>query len=105
MTSSGTSSSLKIKRKRTCDLKNYPSEEEVICAWKEGAEMARQLARTLGMSPNASEHEDETTDGNDDASGETWFYKPLEFVNFKDSLWGMETEEEQGTLRREAREQ
>ena len=57
------------------------------------------------MSPNASEHEDETTDGNDDTSGETWFYKPMEFVHFKDSLRGMETEEEHGTLRREPREQ
>lgn len=43
------------QRKRVCDLKNYPSKEEVVCAWKEGVEMAKQLARKLGMHPDTNE--------------------------------------------------
>ena len=87
------------QRKRVCDLKNYPSKEEVVCAWKEGVEMAKQLARKLGMHPDSNEHGDETSDDY------KWFYKRMEYVDFKESLRGMEKEEEQQTLRREAREQ
>ena len=88
------------QRKRVCDLKDYPSEEEVVCAWKEGVEMARELARKLGMHPDTNQQGNETSD--DDKK---WFDKPMEYVDFKESLRGMETEEEQETLRREAREQ
>lgn len=86
-----------VQRKRVCDLKDYPSEEEVVRAWKEGVEMARQLARKLGMHPDTNEQGNETSD--DDKK---WFDKPMEYVDFKESLRGMETEEEQETLRREA---
>ncbi|CAH3193253.1 unnamed protein product [Porites evermanni] len=48
---------------------------------------------------NINEQGDETSDD------DKWFYKPMEYVDFKKSLRGMETEEEQETLRREAREQ
>ena len=51
------------QRKRLCNLKNYPSEEEVVCAWKEGVEMARLLARKLGMHPDTNKQGDETNDG------------------------------------------
>ena len=87
------------QRKRVCDLKNYPAKEEVVCAWKEGVQMAKQLARKLGMYPDTNEQRDETSDD------DKWFKKPMEYVDFKESLRGMETEEEQETLRREAREQ
>lgn len=46
---------------------------------------------------NTNEQGDETSDD------DKWFYKPMEYVDFKKSLRGMETEQE--TLRREAREQ
>lgn len=48
---------------------------------------------------NTNEQGDETSDD------DKWFYKPMEYVDFKKSLRGMETEEEQETLRRQAREQ
>lgn len=53
------------QRKQVCDLKDYPSEEEVECAWKEGVDMARQLARKLGMHPNDNEPGDETSECDD----------------------------------------
>ena len=62
--------------------------------------MARQLARKLGMHPDTNEQGNETSD--DDKK---WFDRLMEYVDFKESLRGMETEEEQETLRREAREQ
>ena len=74
---------------------NYPPEKEIVGALKEGVEMARQLARKLGMDPDTNEQGDETSDD------DKWFYKPMEYVDFKESL----REEEQETLRREAREQ
>lgn len=61
--------------------------------------MAKQLARKLGMHPDTNEQGDETSDD------DKWFYKPMEYVDFKESLRGMETDEERETLRREAREQ
>lgn len=67
--------------------------------------MARQLARKLGMHPDDNEPGDETSDGDDhDDDDKKWFYKSMDYVDFKESLRGMETEEEQETLRREARE-
>ena len=67
--------------------------------------MARQLARKLGMHPDDNEPGDETSDGDDhDDDDKKWFYKPMDYVDFKESLRGMEIEEEQETLRREARE-
>lgn len=61
--------------------------------------MAKQLARKLGMHPDTNEQGDETSDD------DKWFYKSMEYVDFKESLKGMETDEEQETLRTEAREQ
>ena len=69
------------QRTRVCDLKNYPFEEEVVCAWKEEAEMARQLARKLGMHADTNEQGDEISEGD-----KKWFYKPMEYVDFKESL-------------------
>ena len=45
-----------------------------MCAYKEGVEMARQLARKPEMHPHANERGDETIDGDDD-DDEKWFYK------------------------------
>ena len=67
--------------------------------------MTRQLARKLGMHPDDNEPGDETSDGDDhDDDDKKWFYKPMDYVDFKESFRGMETEEEQETLRREASE-
>ena len=65
--------------------------------------MARQFARKLRMHPDDNELGDETSDGdNHDDDDKKWFYEPMDYVDFKESLRGMETEEEQESLRREA---
>lgn len=67
--------------------------------------MARQLARKLGVHPDDNEPGNETSDGDGhDDDNKKWFYKPMDYVDFKESLRGMETDEEQETLRREAHE-
>lgn len=92
------------QRKKVCDLRDYPSAELVIEAWKEGTKMAKDLARSLGMHPdgdgNHSNSQDGGTDGGEDDSNK-WFNKPMEHIDFKDSLRGMLTEEEQNNLRKE----
>ena len=45
-------------------LKNYPTEEEVISAWKEGIELAKDMARRAGM--RGTERNGINDDGNDD---------------------------------------
>ena len=68
------------QRKRVRDLKDYPC-EEVECAWKEGVEMARQLARMLGMHPDDNKTGDETSHGDDhDDDDKKWFYEPMDYV-------------------------
>ena len=47
----------------------------------------------------------DTNEQDETSDDDKWFYKPIEYVDFKESLKGMETEEEQETLRREASEQ
>ena len=55
------------------------------------------------MHPDDNEPGDETSDGDvHDDDDKKWFYKPMDYVDFKESSRGMETEEEQETLRREA---
>ena len=57
--------------KWVCDLKDYPSEKGVGCAWKELVEVW-----------NA-----ETSDSDDhDDDDKKWFYKPMDYVNFKEPL-------------------
>jgi hypothetical protein len=84
--------------KPTRNLSIYPSEPEVTNAWKEGVSMAQSLARELGMCDNNNDEGEETEDDDD----KKWFFKPMEYVNLKDSLKAMITEKEQEDTRREA---
>lgn len=55
------------------DLTNYPPPGDEVKAWKEGIEMAQQLARDLGMLPNFFHG---GNDGPDDPDND-WFYRPF----------------------------
>lgn len=85
------------ERKPTRNLKDYPSADQVICAWKEGVEMAKQLARKLGMNPE--------TENDEDSEDSEWFQKPMSHVDFQESLKGMLTDEEEESLRMQVSEQ
>ncbi|KAK3736078.1 hypothetical protein QZH41_006891 [Actinostola sp. cb2023] len=87
------------QRKRVCDLRDYPSAGQVICAWEEGVVMAKDLARQLGMHPDDEREEGDDDDDDDDNK---WFHKPMGHVDFKKSLQGMLTEDQQEVLRRNA---
>ena len=84
------------QRKRVCDLRDYPSAGQVICAWEEGVVMAKDLARQLGMHPDDEREEGDDDDDDDDNK---WFHKPIGHVDFKKSLQGMLTEDQQEVLR------
>lgn len=83
-------------RKQTCNLREYPSHQEVIHAWKEGLAMAQSLARELGMEV------DESDESCEDSKSKEWFYKPMDFIDFKESLKDMATEEEVEKQREDA---
>ena len=88
------------QRRRTCDLKNYPSAADTIIAWKEGAKMAQSFARRLGMHPDDEQRDNaESDEDGDDDDDKKWFYKATSFVEFDESLMEMVTEEEAETER------
>ena len=95
------------RRSKECDLKDYPSPQEVIKAWREGVDMAKNLSRRLGMCPDADvdgyDGDDHDSDASDDKK--EWFDKPMEFIDFKESLKGMVTEEELEELRQQHAEE
>ena len=88
------------QRKRTCDLKNYPSAADTIIAWKEGVKMAQSLAKRLGMHPDDEQRDNaESDEDDDDDDDKKWFHKATSFVEFDESLMEMVTEKEAETER------
>ena len=88
------------QRRRTCNLKNYPSAADTIIAWKGGVKMAQSLARRLGMHPDDEQRDNaESDEDDDDNDDKKWFYKATSFVEFDESLMEMVTEEEAETER------
>ena len=55
-------------------LKQYPSKDNIVNAWKEGVVEAREMARRTGMCDSSTEE----SDTNDDQ----WFKKPFDYMAF-----------------------
>ena len=99
------------ERAPTRDLKDYPSEDETIKAWKEGISQAQSPARDLGMAPTNNrgyrggdkDHDPDDDNPGDDDKPE-WFYKPMEYMDMQESLDQMISEEQQENLRRQLKE-
>ena len=67
-------------RAKTYDPKGYPTEEEIVNAWREGIEKAHRMARLVGLDRPANDSDDDNSDDDDDGSSPEWFDKPYKNI-------------------------
>lgn len=68
-------------RAKIYDPKGYPTEEEIVNAWREGIEKAHRMARLVGSDRPANDSDDDNSDDDDDGSSPEWFDKPYKNIS------------------------
>ena len=61
------------------DLTTYPECGTELEEWKEGIEIARRLARLVGMAPEGDGNDHGGNDGSDGRGTDNWFWRPFDF--------------------------